>query len=393
MMASSTSSWWHRLHILVLIYSLVSTVAATGTVRYCSSLNTGSTFTGVVDEFQSYGACFTTCDIDNDYAFAIIQGNECWCSDYAPGVTTDTDDCNETCPGYEDDICGADGLFAYYTMNKAVSGTIGASSSTAATTSTTPIPVTPEPALAQTKTVFITRSPAEPTSTEVPTVSITKTTSTTAASTPAVTTKDSSPTTTLNWTPTPVTSLETINSIVRTVTAIPSVSPAAAESSSVDVAGNSSGGGIGAKGIAGISIGTIALAALVFSGFFFLWRRKKRQLHKAEEERAANQEIEERKRSSTAGLRETSMGRTMSQGSRFVLGTNGKTLVGGFEPQPVERTGSGDRMSLQGFKDVDPRLDPFGVHYARSRESLNTINDHEDYSRKILRTTNPDPEI
>lgn len=43
----------------------------------------------------------------------------------------------------------------------------------------------------------------------------------------------------------------------------------------------------------------------------------------------------------------------------------------------------------------DPRMDPFAANlYNRenkSRESINTIQDNHDYSRKVLRTTNPDP--
>ncbi|KAI1161114.1 hypothetical protein F5B18DRAFT_466368 [Nemania serpens] len=44
----------------------------------------------------------------------------------------------------------------------------------------------------------------------------------------------------------------------------------------------------------------------------------------------------------------------------------------------------------------DPRMDPFATNiYSRfenkSRESINTLQDNQDYSRKVLRTTNPDP--
>jgi hypothetical protein len=49
---------------------------------------------------------------------------------------------------------------------------------------------------------------------------------------------------------------------------------------------------------------------------------------------------------------------------------------------------------------VDPRLDPFSVGiYTRSKshESINTLRDDHDYSRKVhqpkvLRATNPDPD-
>lgn len=44
----------------------------------------------------------------------------------------------------------------------------------------------------------------------------------------------------------------------------------------------------------------------------------------------------------------------------------------------------------------DPRMDPYATNiYSRfenkSHESINTLQDNHDYSRKVLRTTNPDP--
>lgn len=52
--------------------------------------------------------------------------------------------------------------------------------------------------------------------------------------------------------------------------------------------------------------------------------------------------------------------------------------------------GSNRNSTLQ----IDPRMDPFkqGL-YARagSHESINTLRDDHDYSRRILRATNPDP--
>ncbi|KAM0462062.1 hypothetical protein ACHAO4_001255 [Trichoderma viride] len=48
---------------------------------------------------------------------------------------------------------------------------------------------------------------------------------------------------------------------------------------------------------------------------------------------------------------------------------------------------------------IDPRMDPFkqGLYIRGSQESLNTLRDDHDYSRRIqrppvLRATNPDPE-
>lgn len=52
-----------------------------------------------------------------------------------PGVTTSTGDCSEACPGYPDDKCGGSGLYGYIALDLNPSGTEGASSSAAASTS------------------------------------------------------------------------------------------------------------------------------------------------------------------------------------------------------------------------------------------------------------------
>jgi len=85
----------------------------------------------------------------------------------------------------------------------------------------------------------------------------------------------------------------------------------------------------------------------------------------------------------------------MSENSRYVLGTDGRQVVETWEPGDAP----GSRRSR--LMPVDPRLDPFASVYQRngdnkSRESVNTIRDDHDYSRRvvhqgpILRATNPD---
>lgn len=89
----------------------------------------------VVDEFQSHGACSKTCR--SDYAFAVIQGFSCWCSDYIPADTTSTEDCSDTCPGFGTESCGSTSkdLYVYLPLVKPPSGTQGAASSTAESSS------------------------------------------------------------------------------------------------------------------------------------------------------------------------------------------------------------------------------------------------------------------
>ena len=96
----------------------------------------------MLNHFNSNGACETAC---SGYAFAVVQDQSCWCSNYAPADTTSTSDCSEACPGYPYENCGSasSGLFGYVALGKAPSGTIGASASTSTTsTSTTPTPTT-----------------------------------------------------------------------------------------------------------------------------------------------------------------------------------------------------------------------------------------------------------
>lgn len=90
---------------------------------------------------MSDGLCHNTCD--GKSAFAIVQGSKCWCSDYVPddSTQTDTSDCNQSCPGFPDDTCGGDGVWGYIALDKEPSGTKGSgdATSTAATSATTQV--------------------------------------------------------------------------------------------------------------------------------------------------------------------------------------------------------------------------------------------------------------
>ena len=88
--------------------------------------------------FQSLGNCQKECE--SDFAFGILQGKKCWCSNIAPHKATNTDDkeCAVSCPGFPDDDCGdaSKGLFAYIELsNHAPSGTATAPASATSTES------------------------------------------------------------------------------------------------------------------------------------------------------------------------------------------------------------------------------------------------------------------
>lgn len=83
--------------------------------------------------YQSSGKCSSYCSA---FAFGILQGKLCWCSNYAPDVSTSSSACSDPCPGYPSDTCGSasGGLYEYLSLNALPSGTEGSGSSVAAQT-------------------------------------------------------------------------------------------------------------------------------------------------------------------------------------------------------------------------------------------------------------------
>lgn len=199
----------------------------------------------------------------------------------------------------------------------------------------------------------------------------------------------SSRTSTLSsWTPTPIISLETITGQVRTVTVTHTIPPNSQNVNGIsrqDDGGGSSG--LGTGGEVGLTVGLIALVAIVGGIAFFCYRKRKQQ---------RVEEFSNGGRESVTGLRGPVPSRTMSENSRYVLGTDGRQVVEKWENDSRDEPGS--RRSR--LMPVDPRLDPFAPVYQRgktkSRESVNTLRDDHDYSRRvhgqgpILRATNPD---
>ncbi|CAD0041358.1 unnamed protein product [Aureobasidium pullulans] len=92
----------------------------------------------VTNIYQSNGACQQECAAS--YAFAIVQYQQCWCSNYAPADQLDVSECSQPCPGYPDESCGDkdNGLYGYIKLNLSPSGTQGSASSSSATSSAAP---------------------------------------------------------------------------------------------------------------------------------------------------------------------------------------------------------------------------------------------------------------
>ncbi|KAI9746743.1 MAG: hypothetical protein M1818_000458 [Claussenomyces sp. TS43310] len=381
-------------------------------VEYCSSINTASTNANS-SIYQSNGLCQHFCDAT--YAFAVLQDSTCWCSDYVPGTTVSSG-CDTSCPGFPADLCGGSGLYGYIALGNPIKGTQGAPSSSQEVSSTTPDSVTaistPQMTVttsAQPNTVFatVTLSPSSqshaaaatsssvappPSSSKTPVTTPTTTpdmtpdttTATTTATTSAVIiaaapTKQSSTSSEDNWTPTPVTSLETVTGQVKTVTIIPSSPPSAASQTAVTASKKS--GGISTGGAVGLTIGLVALVGLVGTLAFFFIRRRRR----------GNADGMGSRRPSPKGSMTEVPQRTLSESSRYMLNSDGRQVTEAWEGDS-DGPAPGSRKSR--LMPVDPRLDPFAPVYQRdgrrSHESMNTLRDDHDYSRKVLRTTNPD---
>src|SRR5436853_2953921 len=88
--------------------------------------------------FQSNGWCSTHCQ--DDYAFAVVKGNNCWCSNYIPADQSSVSDCSGKCPGYPAESCGSlsNNLFGHVALSKSPSGTMGAAASSTSSTVSSP---------------------------------------------------------------------------------------------------------------------------------------------------------------------------------------------------------------------------------------------------------------
>jgi cell wall integrity and stress response component len=147
-------------------------------------------------------------------------------------------------------------------------------------------------------------------------------------------------------------------------------SNASADGSSEGVStGKSSGISTGAA--VGLAVGILGFLVLVGAAGVFFWLRRKRR-----NQTESMLEHQNSFRGSSAGMMSTprtEMGSVMD-GEAHSMGRRSSRLM----PH-------------------DPRMDPFAPNmYGRfenkSHESVNTLRDDQDYSRRVLRTTNPDPD-
>ncbi|CAD0099266.1 unnamed protein product [Aureobasidium mustum] len=399
---------------------------------YCSSQNTGSDYDAVTDIYQSNGACQKTCV--GNYAFAIVQYQQCWCSNYAPADQLDLSQCNAPCPGYPDDKCGDkdDGHFGYIKLNLSPSGTQGsgsgsAESSTSAAQSSTQQPTptsSPSPSSAQASplraeryhrvhlcayhrdrqadTPTTTSSPP-PSTTPSSTSSSTSSTSTSLAitstqaavvtSSPSSTAADTESLSHTTFVSTRVVTLSGAP-VTQTVTSTAVVTPGAGSLHENEHEGVSGGT------VAGAVIGSVAGVALLLAGAFFLWRRKQSE---------TSDDPESPRSGSGSGSARRRMERNTSVLSKTGLLSSAGTAAdmekfqddsalghkyhGSESTAPMSSSPDGDRRNSRPLV-YDQRLNPAALmeHWERngSRASIGTMQDQRDYSRP-LGVTNPDP--
>jgi cell wall integrity and stress response component len=170
----------------------------------------------------------------------------------------------------------------------------------------------------------------------------------------------------------------TLDGTIKTVTVVPE--PTGFSDSDENHNGTSQtsgGGGLGGGAIAGIVIGTLAGIGLIALAFFLIRRRQRKQSSES-----AYQDDPSVRDNSADGVGGHNPEMSMSNRS------------GGTPGSPNSASNRDSRL-------VDPRMNPFktpGYRGNVSSESVNTIRDDQDYSRriqppKVLRATNPDPEM
>ncbi|KAK6532736.1 hypothetical protein TWF281_006912 [Arthrobotrys megalospora] len=305
---------------------------------YCSPENTGRDYPVYFNIYQSDGECRNRCV--KDYAFAIVLWQNCWCSNYPPIDLKDLDECQDSCPGYPDDKCGnrQKNYYNYIELDQH-----SPSSRTDITASTTS---------------------SEPAKTDDPTDS-----------------KTTDPPTT-DPARTPVVSVITIQGSQRTVTVTPA--PTGPNSSSLSMSSSGSDNFFSDAGrVAGVFVGVGAAVLLILVAIILLRKRKNDR------------------RKSVDSSNHPEMGMS-GAGSPHLTGSSSPTgrprststlgLVGGLQDKAPVITTTGftetDRVT-------DQRLDPNQIWMRfdndnGSRVSLRSLQDNQDYSRRVLKLTNPD---
>ena len=172
---------------------------------------------------------------------------------------------------------------------------------------------------------------------------------------------------------TPTTSIKTVTAggtvSYETVTVVPTTTPGVGAGAGADTSGTSSSKGLSSGAAAGIAIGVLALIAIIAGIIVFFWlqRRKRRQ-----------EKLNSRPHSGMSG----------SQG---VMSTPTTTMASIWDGENTSTGRRSSRLMPHDFFNDTATTEIYTRFENKSRESINTLQDNQDYSRKVLRTTNPDP--
>ncbi|RMD43501.1 hypothetical protein DV735_g1688, partial [Chaetothyriales sp. CBS 134920] len=317
-------------------------------MSYCSpDLNSGI-FPVMTDLFQSTGLCGDHCR--GSYAFAIIQGYNCWCSSYIPADQVSTSNCNQGCPGIDTESCGSTSadLYSYFLIAPGTPlGTSGSSDSTTApqygerrkhAQCTSDILVDPDhykldfayierqSDFGQRQTVIVTPSP------------------------------------------------------------LPS-SDALGQSST-----GSGGHGVSTGKVVGIVFGVALGIGLIIGFLLWFWFRQRRRQETADFSREASLGADgnggKRSGPNSSGGNSIPSRQVSQLSTAGLLGKSPKVMTSGGTPdlRRAPTAGSGfDRLSLG----TDQRLNPWALYGQEERLSNVSLQDNQDYSRQ-LRVANPD---
>ncbi|KAK2782373.1 hypothetical protein FQN53_009807 [Emmonsiellopsis sp. PD_33] len=369
--------------------------AAAITLDYCSSLNTGSDFDAVRSTYQSNGACRDTCV--GKYAFAILQGKSCWCSNLQPGDTTSTDECSDRCPGFPSDRCGnaKKGLYGYLILDRKASGTVGQATKTSLSVSITTFlgpwesfatiissnsPTLSASSLSQTPSYDVAPKPTaelDPNSSVLTSsvqstfLSRASTTSSTDSQSEMVSTLTSHITTAPTGTST--ISLGTVSGHIVTLT----VGPGSSQTGPANASGGSaplSGGAI-----AGIIIGALLAFGLALAAVLWVFcMRRRRDKEMSDDSPTSPYDRPVPSPSFHGTIQSPTMSYTPSRPMNNAYGSNGA---------PSQ---TGNRLSVPAFTDSRMKKDA-AIYPNGGRHSNVSLQDNQDYSRPVLRLTNPDP--
>ncbi|KAB8801887.1 hypothetical protein FH972_026709 [Carpinus fangiana] len=354
---------------LLFLATCVSAVDQT----FCSPSNTGANSTPLYDDFMSAGKCKDTCN--GQGAFGVVQGKNCWCSDYAPSQQLFAAVCNSPCFGYPDELCGGSGVYGYIAEGPAPAGTIGGGGSQQAETSPP----------------FSFYSPsADPDTSLVVQTSVNVVQSTQITTQPAPTSATSSRQSSSTWTPTPVTSIQIVTVaggvVTNYVTTVPTSPGLPSTQQDIPITHRQ---GLSNGAVAGITIGALAGAALVGVFLFFCCWRRRRSGNDHEGGIRRNTSV-----LSKAGLLRSGSTKPNLGAQPPRLQTSGLAFGSGAGPASAGTLGSDSQMSENRRSRplfVDQRLNPNALFAQQnaSRTSVGTLQDNQDYSRP-LEIRNPD---